>query len=286
LTTRLVPAGTGFFVGFGATAGALVVVLGPGSPLQAVGIGLLAGAAGAFLGFGYGVRMESRAWLSAGRRLNLTPEGDAERLLDRPDLTGTVRGRRVRVGERTTQVGDDRVPYTHIETPLDPPAERGVVVYRNDDGGWGGEGAAFGAEPGAREPGEMSEMTSRLKASGAAVVRDEEFVVVGVSEELARAVVSGRSRRALLAADGLDQVWIGDPSGAFEGITSDLSDLSDGLMGKVVAEMFEGFMSGDPSTASNEGSRRLLYDGDALERHVEAVVAAVDAFEAARRDRR
>lgn len=261
--------------------GAAVVVLGPlsivlsnpavpGPDVAKVGLLFLSGTAAPAAGWWYGARIESAAWESAGNRLGLTPEAGTGGLLRQPDLTGTVDGRPVRVSQHTRQQtthGNNTTNqlYTHIEVTIDPPAQKGVVVWKNTDT------AMFGSDG-------QDEILDMVDTETASVVDDDQFVAVGHSDLCTQAVVSGAPRQALLDAETMGSVWVGDPSGAFGGVQSELSGVP---MGDSLADAYQSAMSHDPSKATNKGTKSLLY-GDDLEREVTAIVTVADAFEAAR----
>lgn len=296
------PAVAGALLGMVPVMGLIVAQeLGPLPESTVVGIAIaVLFFAGPAVGLVVGMRVHSRRWQSAGESVGLTPEGEGggtgrsrgetdpggptgvtenDELLDgslerdsasgTPALTGTVEGRPVRVEKQWRRVNVSggtqtaNEAYTHIETPLDPPAEQGVVLFANDADG-------------------VTETTRLLEESDASVVRDGEVVAVGTSDLCTQAVATGRSRQAFLQAESLDELRVGDPSDAFGHVTEAAAGDVPGFATSVVDDLFEGYTSADPSTATNHGNRDVLTDSTDLERQVRAVVAAADAFEDAR----
>ena len=74
----------------------------------------------------------------------------------------------------------------------------------------------------------------------------------GANDAYAQAVTTGRARQAILRADGVERVRIGDPSGAFEDVGQELGTKADGSapLGPSLSEMYEGHGESDPATAT------------------------------------
>lgn len=233
----------------------------PGRPFH----GLAGGVAVALLGMLVVATRETAAWKAAGRRANLAPDGGG--LYWKPDLVGSVHGRPVRartkkhpVATGSSESGSSRRTFTVVEAELDRDADEGLIVT-----------PASGAR------------TSRTSASYEilpenADVTDDELAAVGGPEAVAREVISGRSRTALLALDDLDLLYVGDAAGALTDVTPDVSD---SRIASWVKDKATDRVPGDAATVSVE-TKGVLLDADRLREQAEAVAAAADAFEEAR----
>lgn len=207
---------------------------------------------------------EKQSWLAAGRRANLSPDG-ADPVLGLPDLAGEVYQRSVRARTVKRQKGprsqDDspRQTFTVVEAELTRPTDDGLIVT---------------SATGSRTKG--SRINLEIDPEHAAIA-DDQLAVVGGAEGVAREVISGRSRDALLAMDEVDIVYVGDATQVVSDMTPDLSEslLGSWLEGKIADRI-----PGDASTVSVE-TFGVVHDGDRLSRQAEAVAAVADAFEAA-----
>jgi len=206
--------------------------------------------------------LRKRSWLSMGRRAGLAPEGGSVLPIGQPDMTGSVHGRTVRARTRSKttggggESGSSKSTFTVVEADLPGPSDRGLFVGRGDSAG------GLGDDVGARHL--------------PTVTIDDEFVVVGDSEELARAVLTDRVRDALRAMeDDDDGLLVGDAGGV---VSDAVSGASDSRLVQAAANRAGEKFAGDAATVSHE-TRGLLLDADELERRLEAVAAAADAFE-------
>lgn len=228
----------------------------PGGPVQAVPVGI----ALALLGGVVVTVRKTMAWKAAGRRADLAPEGSGG-LYRKPDLAGSVHGRPVRARAVTLHTGAGAssrqgTTHTRVEAVLDGDAAVGLVVT-----------PAAG--------GRTSRMTRRFAVdTGDASVRDDELAAVG-PEAVAREVLSGRSREALLALEEPTLVFAGDAADALADTLGDAgSSLGDSLLERSAAA----HVPDDPGTVTVE-KRGLVLDGDALARRAEAVAAVAETFE-------
>lgn len=209
-------------------------------------------------------RFESSAWTEAGQEAGLTPEGGG--VLGSADLTGTVRGRPVCARTVSRKAGGDsrsgsNVTYTVVETDLTEPAEDGIMISRTAEGESAGR-AAFGD----------------VSVDSTAV--DDRFAVVGgEGEDLARQLLSGRTRNLLLDVEDLETLTIGDTTGV---LLAGMPDMSGSLVGGVVEDKLEGKLasqtSATPSTVAIE-SEGVLLDAEELQRRIDAVVTTAEAYE-------
>lgn len=195
-------------------------------------------------------RVHREAW----RRAHLTPNGEG-------DFQGTVRGRRVRVTEDTWQdpMKDDSRPQaaTVIETQMRRSAQEGLVLD---------------TVPSAR-------MNALSDADPTHVlVEDDRVAVVGESEEMARAVLSGRARDALGAIHTIDEFRVGKSSNVIE------EPVGTALQSVFGDEAVEPGLGGDASTVTHK-RKGLIVDPDELKRQMSAVAAVANAYEDAAESR-
>lgn len=191
-------------------------------------------------------RVRRKAW----RRANLTPDGeDAYR--------GTVRGRRVHVSEDTWRdpMKDDNGSQsaTVIETEMRRPAEEGFIV----------------------DTASSSQMSILADADPTHVlVEDDHIAVVGESEEMARALISGRSREALGALDAIGTFRVGRSSNVIK------DPVGTGLQSIFGNEAVETGLGGNASTVTHK-LKGLILAPDELKRQMNAVAAVANAYETA-----
>ncbi len=213
--------------------------------------------------------VRNRDFHSTGRQAGLEPTGSG--LLGLPDMTGTVRGRTVRVRTVKRKLsstggsqGSSKEFYTVVEADLDRPAEAGVIVT-----------PASGART------SSTRTTVEVTPEEADVV-DQDLAAVGTSEAVTRAVLSGRSREALLALDDLDLVYVGNAAAA---LGEEPADTSDSMLGSMVGKgnAVIDRIPGDADRVSVE-TYGLVLDADRLRRQAEAVAAVAEAFEEATRE--
>lgn len=207
---------------------------------------------------------EKKSWLAAGRAANLSPDGAAP-ILGTPALAGDVYQRPVRARTVKRQKGSgsrdgsSRQTFTVVEAELAQPADDGLIVTSASGSRTRGSRTSIEIDP------EHADLT------------DDQLAVIGRADDVAQAVISGRSRDALLAMDEVDIVYVGDA-------TQVVSDMTPNLSESRIGSWFEGKISdripGDASTVSVE-AMGVVHDGDRLRRPAEAVAAVADAFEAA-----
>ncbi len=213
-----------------------------------------------------------RAWTGAGKAANLTPESGG--LLSGPELTGTVRGRRVRVHTVKRSRGDrDGSPavsiskensknatgstYTVVETDLVDPIETGLVVGRGDDE------TAFGSGRAESQP-----------------VGDGIVALGGGSDALVEALGTRPVRDTLLAPERAGTLTIGDPAHVVLDATPDMSgSMIGGAIEEKIKNRVEEEFPGEATTVASE-TKGLVLDGAELRRQTEAVTAVADATEA------
>lgn len=210
-------------------------------------------------------RLRTFHWKAVGRAADLTPDGIG--LVGEPDLTGTVEGRQVRARTRTEKVrtggegSTEKVKYTVVEADLAGPADRGLVVGRDD--GSGGPAGAAGVQ---------------------AVDVGDGVVAVGTDEAFAREALDRRSRAAIRSMGTDEDLNVGDAAGMMQSTLDEaMGDSGGGLFANTFAGMAFDEMAGDASTVTIEEKGLLLHAGE-LESRVQAVAAVADAFEDATAD--
>lgn len=214
--------------------------------------------------------LDRRAWRRMGEKAGLSPESaglfenpsDGTReLLPAPVLSGTVRGRPVRVRTYSTSSGgSSNRTTTVVEADLERPVEWAAMLARESDGG-----VASIPDLGSME----------------VTAVDGEFSVVGdLPHSVAEELLDQRVRDALSVVDG--GVAVGDVADAAVdairaslegGDTSLLGDLADGVLG-LVDDGDDG-----PSERVVHRSEGLLLDGEKLERRLDAVVAVAESVD-------
>lgn len=199
--------------------------------------------------------LETRSWQMAGRRANLKP-AVAAGLFGKPDLIDSINGRTVRA-RIVKRNGSSSETFTVVEAELNSPAEEGVLISPVGGGRTRGTATQIEIDP------EFADVT------------DDQLAAVASSEALARSVLSGRARNALIEMGPFELVFVGDAADAFSERSQDMSDsrLGSWFMAKVADRI-----PGDAETVSIE-TKGVVYDGDRLRRQAEAVAAVADAFE-------
>lgn len=208
----------------------------------------------------------NRSWKAMGEQANLTPESGGLPI-GKPDLTGTVNGRAVRArtltrgeGSSATEGTNSSVTYTIVEADLAEPVEDGLVIGLQD-----------GESDERLDVGNGSVMTTAI---------DDTFHVVGGgSEDRAKAVLSQRSRNALLDVEELGSLTVGNPIDSVLDAVPDTpgSFIGDAVAGKMESAIRERF-PGDARTVAHE-SKGVLLDPDELEQQAAAVAALAESFE-------
>lgn len=251
----------------------------PGDPVFVFGGVAVAVVAGVLVIAAVDRRIKRWSWRRAGAQANLTPEGGATRS-GRPELTGTVDGRRVRARTRTrkrsgdAEAGPRTSTSTLVETDLDRPSEQGLVVAL--------DGGTIESWKSSLPVDTEADLMAR---AGLAVVRDGDRTVVGHDEAVARAVATGRSGDALRSLDA-NLVYVGDAAGVVNRYLRSAVPEGTGLRDTVVRALarsegeFDDSIPGDGSTVSVE-TATFVADGDRLRAWAEAVVEIAAAFEEA-----
>lgn len=202
--------------------------------------------------------LETRAWVSAGHRADLSADGLG--ITSMPKLTGDVQGRSVTayVREESGRKSTSKRRYTVVEADLSGPAETGLVIFRLDGAGSATDGRGAGGD------------------GPVQVHREGGYVGSGGSEGLVAAVLTERIRRALDQVRGLETVHVG-AAGDF------LSNAGSSASGSMMASAFTEAFTGDRSSVATE-TKGVVLDGDQLRARVEAVATVADAFEEATTD--
>lgn len=239
----------------------------PGGPEHAVVAVVVVVLAGSLLS-GY---LGAQEWERMGREAGLSAE-EALLPISKPDLTGTVGGRPVRV--RTYSEGGGKnsssKTYTVVEAELDSPVDWAASLsLASEDGG---PDFDIDIEP--------DEGLSQLDSMDTINV-DDEFMVWGeVTEDRAREILSGDVRNAITTL-GSD-VWIGDVEESMRAAMFDaVTDASGGMSQTIAKGMLSaaGGSEESPTTDVKHRDRGLLVDGDELERRIDAVTAVAEAVE-------
>lgn len=212
-------------------------------------------------------RLQVRSWLAMGAEVGLAPDAASTGSLSPlalPDLTGTVDGRRVRVrtvSRTVANVGGDGTAHsatsTIVEAELDAPADDGAVIARR--------------EPGPSEPNSTDFGPVQLPNEPVG----DRFVVLAGSPDLARAVLTPRTRDALLEVNALDALLVGDAGGV---LNAALESMVGGLATGALDDSIGDAVEDDPATVGNEFRGKLL-SATELDRQIAAVVAVADSFE-------
>lgn len=212
--------------------------------------------------------LENRSWRTAGEAAGLAAESasalSAVGIGPKPDLTGTVGGRDVRVRTEARRTGQQsegdskQTTYTVVETDLAASAERGAIVTRQPGDGAGPDRADVG------------------NVSVRNVAVDDEFTTVDGAEDLARSVVSGAGRSDLLALEAGTMVLVGDAVGTLQDAVPEMPQ--DTMLGGMVDAGLSKAFPADPTTVAIQ-TRGLVLDGATLDRQVAGVVAAADGYE-------
>lgn len=202
--------------------------------------------------------LETRAWVSAGRRADLSADGLG--ITSKPKLTGDVQGRSVTayVREEKVRKNSSNRRYTVVEADLGDPAETGLVIFRLDGSGSATDGRGAGSD-------------GPVQAH-----REGGYGGSGRSEGLVADVLTERVRRALDQVRGLETVHVG-AAGDF------LSNTGSSAVGSMMASVFTEAFTGDRSSVATE-TRGVVLDPDQLRARVEAVATVADAFEEAKTD--
>lgn len=203
---------------------------------------------------------QARAWVRAGRRADLSPQGLALPLRT-PDMASEVDGRPVRAFtvSRSTGGGESssKTTFTRVEADLDETADTGCLVFPHGDAS-SGDGAL-----------------RDIQLPSATV---DGVLAMGPSEEFARAVLSPDVVATLVAADSVDAVYVGDAGGVVEQLVAE----EDSVLLGGLAKKAMGTLPGGESSAGIETKGAVL-DADMLVEQTQAVAAVAEGFEAATR---
>jgi len=149
------------------------------------------------LGWGVVRLLETRSWVSAGRRADLTAGGGG--ILRKPGLTGTVQGRPVRGYIRRKSTGggqgSSKRTFTVVEADLGGDAETGRILVRKDGPELPGPDAGTG---------EYLSVHSEGGYAGAAK-----------AERLLASVLTARTRGELDEVSDLGLVYVGGVTSLF-----------------------------------------------------------------------
>lgn len=215
--------------------------------------------------------LKRRAWTRMGRRTDLSASDGG--IFGHPDLTGTIRGRPVRVhtiSRKTSgggsQSGSSTQTYTVVEAILEEPTDLGLMLGLSDPG----------------------ETVNETEVGGTSIRThgiDDRFVVVGSGpEQLARDVLTGHVRQTLLELGSFEKLTIGDP---MDTILEAMPDMSGTFLGGMAQEKLEQSLRekqlGNESAVAIE-TKGVLLDSEHVQRQLDAVVAVADSFEAAVED--
>lgn len=229
-------------------------------PLQMVGVAVVLILAGVALI----TLLAKRSWKRAGKRAGLGPTGWGG-IMGMPDLAGTVEGREVtaRTVERQTggggESGSNTTTFTVVETTLDAPIERGLVIDPDGEGG-----------PGPDElPVDVSTQVTSVGDVG----------VLTKSPEFAADALGPRALDALLAPDALESVRAGNAADVFIDTIADAGGLAGSMVGAMEGKIRDRFPDADTVSAERKG---VVHDGAELEAYAQAVVAVADGVEDAR----
>lgn len=242
------------------------------SPLYVTGIGTVALVLAGWLLVS---RRLAGLWRAAGRSAGLEAASgsglSALGLGSKPDLTGTVRNRPVRIHTVSRKTGtntegsSNRTTYTVAETELEAPAAPGFAILRQS--------------PGTTSDGDVDLGTASVQA----VSIDDQFAAVAELSPAATALVEGPARNQLLALDPGTVVLVGDATDPIESAVPELS--GDSFLGGLASDALTAAMPTDPGTVALQTKGTTL-DADALRRRAEAVAATANEFETAAADRR
>lgn len=207
--------------------------------------------------------LERRTWKKAGKAAGLEPESGLH-LFGRPRMTGTVRGRPVRVDSykvsNSSGEGNSSTTYTLVEAKLDHPERRGFFFGRN-------VGSNHVTE-------DIPDQVGTHQVGG-------EFVVMGApSPEVARDLPTPQVRTAFEDGGSADLVIVGDPT---DTIMSVVPDTGGGLAGAVTGMVESKFREAEGFEANTVAHTRkgLILDAEQMERQTEAVAAVANAYELA-----
>jgi len=261
-------------VWFVAAAGSLVLVISgqaepyvtperiPGGPMG--GFGIMAGVI--IAGVVVIGRLETRAWKKMGRKAGLEPERGLN-LLGRPAMTGTVRGRPVRVDSYKVssggsgESGGSSTTYTLVEAELAEPVERGFFFGKH-----GGESSHI-----------LDDLPNELREKR---VGDEFYAMGDIPAETAAQLHTPRVSDTFRDPNGAGTVVVGDPTDV---IMSAVPDSGGGLMGSftgIVESKLRDKAEFDASMASH-GRKGLILSAEKLDKQLAAVVAVAEAYERA-----
>ncbi|MFB6282602.1 MAG: hypothetical protein ABEK59_01525 [Halobacteria archaeon] len=206
------------------------------------------------------VLLKKRAWKRAGRRANLKPKGGG--LFSKPDLVGSLNGRKVRARTIKKKTGSDgesssnKSTFTVVEADLDESPEEGLVIGIGD-----GEGVSTAQD--------MPVDFDTGSVNG--------FAVVG-STDIARETLTTRAENALRDPELLDSVLVGNVAD----VLLEAVPESDGfILGKLTEGIEKAIRDG---TLGESGKVRaetkgVILDSDELEEQIQAVSAVADGFE-------
>ena len=184
----------------------------------------------------------------------------------KPDLVGTVDGRKVRARSESRAVGggnesgSDTARFTVVETDLAEPTKRGLIV-------------TAGSPPTAGRGDVPVDLADQLTTVG-------DVTILGGSEEFARAVVTPRVQSVLTETVPDGEVHVGESANVFlEAVEDSSGGLAGSMMGLMEDKIKERMPGGPESVGTDR--RGVILDGADLEARARAVVAVANGFEQA-----
>jgi hypothetical protein len=201
---------------------------------------------------------QARAWLRAGRRADLSPQGLALPLRT-PDIAGEVDGRPVRgfTLSRSTGGGESsgKSTYTRVEADLEEPAGTGCLIYPHGDASAGDEALRDLQLPSATVDGVLA---------------------MGPSAEFAQTVLTPAVVDTLREADSVGGVYVGDADGLVQELVAEDDSV---LLGGLAKREMQALPGGE-SAAGIETTGAVL-DADMLAEQTRAVAAVAEGFDEA-----
>lgn len=231
--------------------------------------------------------MRAWEWEAVGRPAGLTPidgkprREELSKKMDSkstPILTGRVGGRVVRAlsfSESKGAKSGSRM-VTIIETDLRHPSDGGVIVEPAEDG--------FLLDTISSAPGEDEVYQDAPDVPG------RRFAAVGDPSELAKTVLSGRSRDAVSAIQPFHRLLVGNEERALRNALPDWEDKAPDSLESSLGFAIDSGMKmasqgpqfrGDTQTVTHYLADETIRDPDVLEQHAKSVVAVAEAFDTA-----
>lgn len=248
--------------------------------------------------------MKAWEWEGVGRSIGLTPMDEGhlrdelshrdQASIEKPILSGRVRGRRVRARALKSVISSQSYgtasirPITIVEVDLEESVEEGVIVEPAKGGALLGDSLIDRIEQVSKE------VDVYMEDPGVSGIR---FTALADPPELSRAVLSGRSRDLLSAVPTFDgflthgKLLVGNAEAVFRKATPsygekipDVGGLSVGAtVGNALESMLEDAdIRGDAKTVTLYVVGQIVLDPSVLNREIKAVVSVAESFERAR----